>query len=108
MLRIALTGGIGSGKTAVLVTRTITWILDVGWERHSKDTGEVEEVAVRVLKRVLALTFTRRAAVAGSFHPCVSWEIPLVQTLAEGSVQISLKCGWEQGAIEIAPKIDCS
>jgi len=59
---VVVEAGAGSGKTAVLVARTITWVLDVGWSRHADGGGDVEDVAVRVLKRVLALTFTEKAA----------------------------------------------
>ena len=59
---VVVEAGAGTGKTAVLVTRTITWILDGGWSVHADGDRGAEEVAVQVLKRVLALTFTEKAA----------------------------------------------
>lgn len=59
---VVVEAGAGTGKTAVLVARTVTWLTDVGWSRHEKDGRDAEEVAARVLERVLALTFTEKAA----------------------------------------------
>ena len=59
---VVMEAGAGTGKTAVLVTRTITWLLDVGWARHVTVDRNAEETAARVADGVLALTFTEKAA----------------------------------------------
>lgn len=62
---LVLTAGAGTGKTGTLVARIVAWCTGPGWERHgsaSHTDGSDEEVAARVLQRVLAITFTEAAA----------------------------------------------
>lgn len=74
---LVLEAGAGTGKTATLVARVLTWSLTEGWLRAeasldgepqlgpeaTEDPEELRErVAVRVLERVAAITFTERAA----------------------------------------------
>ena len=66
---LVLEAGAGTGKTTVLVGRIAGWCLGPGWERASTElrasrTGEIgsEEVAARVLRGVVAITFTEAAA----------------------------------------------
>ncbi|MAG55908.1 MAG: hypothetical protein CMJ83_06425 [Planctomycetes bacterium] len=58
---VVLEAGAGTGKTAVLVGRLVTWLIGPGWERHAQ-IGDDEVVAAQALERVLALTFTEKAA----------------------------------------------
>lgn len=61
---IALVAGAGTGKTAVLVARLLTWCLGPGWQRHAaaRPGADAEAIAARVLGRVCAITFTEAAA----------------------------------------------
>ena len=61
---VALEAGAGTGKTAALVARVVAWCLAPGWERSraAKPDAEPEQVAVRVLRRIVAITFTEAAA----------------------------------------------
>ncbi len=72
---ILLSAGAGTGKTATLVARVVHWCVGPGWERAARaaaDAGatrtpsaqvtEPEDVAVRVLRGVSAITFTEAAA----------------------------------------------
>jgi len=59
---VVVEAGAGTGKTAVLVTRTVTWLVDVGWARHDSPDQDAEDIAARVAEGVLALTFTEKAA----------------------------------------------
>jgi ATP-dependent helicase/nuclease subunit A len=68
---LVLAAGAGTGKTATLVARIVSWCLGVGWERAVAEeravlaSGEepaAERVAARVLDGVVAITFTEAAA----------------------------------------------
>ncbi|MDP7572754.1 MAG: UvrD-helicase domain-containing protein, partial [Myxococcota bacterium] len=81
---VALEAGAGTGKTAALVARVVAWCLGPGWERARasasgvapgvesdvasgvapgvESDAEPEQRAVRVLRRVAAITFTEAAA----------------------------------------------
>ncbi len=60
---IVLEAGAGTGKTATLVARVLAWTLGPGWEKHAHDAANADdEVAVRVLERITAITFTEAAA----------------------------------------------
>ena len=70
---IVLEAGAGTGKTATLVARVLTWCLGPGWARADEDLmisrGEdndarisADEVAAHVVDRIAAITFTERAA----------------------------------------------
>lgn len=54
--------GAGTGKTALLVGRVVAWSLGPGWDREGKGGGEPAEVASRVARGVVAITFTEKAA----------------------------------------------
>jgi ATP-dependent helicase/nuclease subunit A len=65
---IILEAGAGTGKTATLVSRVVTWALGIGWikqesalQKH-KDNPELELIAWEVARRVVAITFTEKAA----------------------------------------------
>lgn len=70
---VVLEAGAGTGKTATLVARVLTWCLGPGWDRAAEDlaiaqggTGDEritkEEISKRVADRIVAITFTERAA----------------------------------------------
>ncbi len=64
---LLLEAGAGTGKTATLVARVLTWCLGPGWQRAvQSETGdpppERERLAARVLRGVVAITFTDAAA----------------------------------------------
>lgn len=63
--------GAGTGKTAVLVARIVVWCLTEGWQRNAErlqsesplsGAPDLRRVAVEVLQRVTAITFTEAAA----------------------------------------------
>lgn len=63
---VLVEAGAGTGKTALLAGRILTWSLGTGWERISARTSpespDPAVVARTVLGRVLAVTFTDAAA----------------------------------------------
>ncbi|MBP7146277.1 MAG: UvrD-helicase domain-containing protein [Acidobacteria bacterium] len=64
---LLLEAGAGTGKTATLVARLVSWCLGPGWERSEAALPGVastaDAIAARVLSRIVAITFTERAAV---------------------------------------------
>ena len=58
---LVLTAGAGTGKTSALVARIVAWCTGPGWERAAAAV-EAPDVAARVLRRVVAITFTEAAA----------------------------------------------
>ena len=65
------TASAGTGKTTALIARLLGWSLGEGWDRsasalssHQSEWGEwaAEDVAGRVLSRVVCITFTEKAA----------------------------------------------
>ena len=59
---ILLEAGAGTGKTATLVARVLQWCLGPGWTEVEEPGAGPEDVAVRVLRGVGAITFTEAAA----------------------------------------------
>ena len=63
---VVLEAGAGTGKTAVLVARVLTWAVGPGWERTEQALGSAADqqtqIAPRVWERVIAITFTDAAA----------------------------------------------
>jgi len=62
---VVLRAGAGTGKTAALVARVVTWLVGPGWERAEALMGpnpEGPRIASRALRRVVAITFTEAAA----------------------------------------------
>ncbi|MBI4914476.1 MAG: UvrD-helicase domain-containing protein [Acidobacteria bacterium] len=66
---MVLEAGAGTGKTAALVARAVTWCLGPGWESAASAAsalqpaaGTDEATAARVLEGVVAITFTDAAA----------------------------------------------
>lgn len=66
---LVLEAGAGTGKTNTLVARIVSWCMRSGWERAETALKSVsptpplpEQIAVRVLSRVVAITFTEAAA----------------------------------------------
>ncbi len=68
---LVLEAGAGTGKTTTLIARLLAWCLGEGWDRAAAETlpaaGQAgaaasEPTAARVLRRVVALTFTEAAA----------------------------------------------
>ncbi|MCB1036689.1 MAG: UvrD-helicase domain-containing protein, partial [Acidobacteria bacterium] len=63
---LVLEAGAGTGKTTTLVARVLAWCLGPGWEKHASveasPPSSPEVVASRVLRRVVAITFTEAAA----------------------------------------------
>ncbi len=67
---MVLEAGAGTGKTTALVGRIVAWCTGPGWERSraaliESGTADPNQVAIaeRVMSRVVAITFTERAAV---------------------------------------------
>jgi len=54
--------GAGTGKTATLVARVLSWCLGPGWERAAGEVEGHERIAQRSLEGVVAITFTDAAA----------------------------------------------
>lgn len=61
---LLLVAGAGTGKTATLVARVVTWITGPGWElaRERVNEPDNEKIAQNVLSGVVAITFTEPAA----------------------------------------------
>jgi ATP-dependent exoDNAse (exonuclease V) beta subunit len=71
---LLLEAGAGTGKTATLVARLVSWCVGAGWERAERDQppvpspgareadADAELLAARVLDGVVAITFTEAAA----------------------------------------------
>jgi ATP-dependent helicase/nuclease subunit A len=61
---VAIEAGAGTGKTAILVARVLAWCLGPGWERAlaGDPVAEPARIAERVLRGVVAITFTEAAA----------------------------------------------
>ncbi len=59
---LVVEAGAGTGKTALLVARVAAWCMGCGWSLHAEGDREAEDVARRVIERVVAITFTEAAA----------------------------------------------
>src|SRR5262245_29206407 len=69
---LVLEAGAGTGKTATLVARIVSWCLGPGWELSAaaidgedalREAGApADRIAARVTSRVVAITFTEAAA----------------------------------------------
>jgi ATP-dependent helicase/nuclease subunit A len=59
---LVLEAGAGTGKTATLVARVLSWCLGPGWARAAQEVSGEEAVARRSLEGVVAITFTDAAA----------------------------------------------
>lgn len=59
---IVIEAGAGTGKTQTLVSRIVAWSVGPGWERVQATTTESDLIAARVLRGVVAITFTEAAA----------------------------------------------
>jgi ATP-dependent helicase/nuclease subunit A len=78
---LVLEAGAGTGKTAALVARVVAWSVGPGWLRYAA-LGDGEQIAARVLGRIVAITFTEAAAqemaarVARAFEALARGECP--------------------------------
>ena len=61
-LPLVIEAGAGTGKTALLVARVVAWCMGEGWSLHNEEDRTPEDVARRVIERVVAITFTDAAA----------------------------------------------
>ncbi len=63
-LPLLVEAGAGTGKTAALVARIVCWSLGPGWARAEAalPDASVDALAARVLRRIVAITFTEAAA----------------------------------------------
>lgn len=59
---VVVEAGAGTGKTSLLVARILVWCLGPGWRKHAPDAADDREVAARLLERLVAITFTDKAA----------------------------------------------
>ena len=59
---LVVEAGAGTGKTAVLTSRVVAWVLGPGWERAAQAGETADKTARRVLSGVAAITFTEAAA----------------------------------------------
>ncbi len=66
---LVLEAGAGTGKTATLVARIVSWCLGPGWDRtlerittHTENPPEADRIAALCLSRIVAITFTEAAA----------------------------------------------
>lgn len=79
---LALEAGAGTGKTAVLTARLISWCVGPGWEKLRGEADE-DRIAAKLLSRVAAITFTEAAAsemearVAQAFSELEAGKLPV-------------------------------
>jgi ATP-dependent helicase/nuclease subunit A len=61
---LVVEAGAGTGKTTVLVTRTLAWCVGPGWERAERELpgAHPDAIGARVARGVVAITFTDAAA----------------------------------------------
>jgi ATP-dependent helicase/nuclease subunit A len=62
---VVLRAGAGTGKTAALVARVVSWVTGEGWNRSVAaldDTASPSIIAGRTLQRLVAITFTEAAS----------------------------------------------
>ena len=65
---VAVEAGAGTGKTTALVARVLAWSFGPGWDRAKASAVSTAEgargdrIAARVLRGVVAITFTEKAA----------------------------------------------
>jgi ATP-dependent helicase/nuclease subunit A len=59
---VVVVAGAGTGKTALLVARVVTWCVGPGWQRHEDLQLDRRAIARKVIERVVAITFTEAAA----------------------------------------------
>jgi ATP-dependent helicase/nuclease subunit A len=61
---LVLEAGAGTGKTTVLVTRTLAWCLGPGWDGAEREQrgAHPDEIGAQVARGVVAITFTDAAA----------------------------------------------
>ncbi|MCU0222630.1 MAG: UvrD-helicase domain-containing protein [Acidobacteria bacterium] len=64
---LLLDAGAGTGKTTVVASRIVAWLLGPGWDRAAAALGggggeDPDRIARRAAERVVAITFTDRAA----------------------------------------------
>ena len=65
---LLLDAGAGTGKTTVVASRIVAWLLGPGWDRAAAALGngarrdDADRIARRTAERVVAITFTDRAA----------------------------------------------
>jgi ATP-dependent helicase/nuclease subunit A len=65
---LVVEAGAGTGKTTALVARVLAWSFGPGWDRakaaagSTDDSGRDDRIAARVLRGVVAITFTDKAA----------------------------------------------
>ncbi len=64
---LLLDAGAGTGKTTVVASRIVAWLLGPGWDRAaavgaSAGGDDPDRIARRAVERVVAITFTDRAA----------------------------------------------
>ncbi|HSM50885.1 MAG TPA: UvrD-helicase domain-containing protein, partial [Thermoanaerobaculia bacterium] len=88
---LMVVAGAGTGKTSLLVTRAVAWLVGEGWRRHEEAGRGPDEVARRVVERVVAITFTEAAAaemaerVVGALEALSRSESPVGWLEAEGT-----------------------
>ncbi len=65
---LVVEAGAGTGKTTALVARVLAWSFGPGWDRakaaagSTDDSGRDDRIAAQVLRGVVAITFTDKAA----------------------------------------------
>ena len=66
---VVVEAGAGTGKTTALVARVLAWSFGPGWERakvlaaSTAEGARIDRIAAQVLRGVVAITFTDKAAV---------------------------------------------
>lgn len=103
---LILEAGAGTGKTAVLVARIVNWCLGSGWDEKNSEDNSPQEIAAKVVRSVVAITFTKAAAREMSTRVReVLWNL-IQGTIPHGMQESLLASSYRERAAVLIPQLD--